>query len=162
MVRDKHTLIIGIGSPHGDDQIGWLAIDELLLHGELPCRAIKVSNPLQCLDHLDRAERVLIIDAAVGMDVCVLSMRYDASSQWDDCATINTKDPRGTHDLGLPSVLELALNLGHRVDHVEIWLVRGSQFQPLSAVSEAALAGTHECVQRIVQEVADARNILGA
>jgi hydrogenase maturation protease len=62
--------IIGIGSPHGDDQVGWAAIDALE-HVTLPAgtELHRVATPAsQLLPLLSGADRVILVDAVASDD----------------------------------------------------------------------------------------------
>ena len=58
------SLIVGLGSPHGDDQLGWVAID--LLRPRLPAgtSAHKVRGGLELIECLDGHDAAVVIDAA--------------------------------------------------------------------------------------------------
>jgi len=60
------TTIIGIGSPYGDDQVGWLAIDHLQQQwADQPELTFMKSNSLDWLTEINQAEQVFFIDAVV-------------------------------------------------------------------------------------------------
>ena len=59
--------ILGIGSPSGDDQAGWLTIDALLAQGAPRDEGVvmeKLDRPgATLIAHLEHAERAILIDA---------------------------------------------------------------------------------------------------
>ena len=59
------SLIVGLGSPHGDDQVGWAAIDRLRARLPAGISARKVRGGLELLESSGRArQRSIVIDAA--------------------------------------------------------------------------------------------------
>lgn len=58
------VLILGLGSSHGDDQAGWIAIDRLRPLLPWPCAAHKITSTLACLDRLPGVAALLVVDAS--------------------------------------------------------------------------------------------------
>ncbi|MGI9427921.1 MAG: hypothetical protein ACR2NM_04645, partial [Bythopirellula sp.] len=98
------TLIVGIGSPHGDDQAGWLVAERLatdLDHDNIAVR--KATSPVQLLDWLDSIDRLVVCDACRGLgDVGELRRWLWPSPELADGSW------SGTHDFSLIAVLQLA------------------------------------------------------
>ncbi len=64
--RPAPSLFVGIGSPHGNDRLGWAIADELAQRlgdhaGLMDVR--KAKSPVDLLDWLDGRERVFLCDA---------------------------------------------------------------------------------------------------
>jgi hydrogenase maturation protein HypF len=57
------TVVGGIGSPHGDDQLGWRVLDLVLRQLPSRTRALKVRTPIELLDRLEPTSRLIVIDA---------------------------------------------------------------------------------------------------
>ncbi|MGZ5248901.1 MAG: hydrogenase maturation protease [Caldimonas sp.] len=70
----RRTAILGIGSPHGDDRAGWIAIEafELALpeceRAAAGVRTHVLDHPATLLWHLRGVERAILIDAQHGGD----------------------------------------------------------------------------------------------
>ena len=63
--RGVMSLIVGLGSPHGDDQLGWVAIDRL--RPRLPAgivRATRSAAGSSCSSALEGQDAAVVIDAA--------------------------------------------------------------------------------------------------
>ena len=61
------TLLVGLGSAHGDDQVGWYVIDRLSESIQHRCgiAARRAVIPLDLLDWLDEVHTLHICDASV-------------------------------------------------------------------------------------------------
>ena len=58
------SLIVGLGTPHGDDQVGWVAIDRLRPRLPTGIVAHRVRHGVELLEHFEGHERAVVIDAA--------------------------------------------------------------------------------------------------
>lgn len=125
------TLIVGIGSPHGDDQAGWQIAERLAC--QLDPEHVEVraaASPIQLVDWLDDVDRLILCDACRGMG------RVGQIRRW----TWPTPELQevlwsGTHNFSLPAVLQLAERLERLPPDVAIWSVEGAASDAMSAVS---------------------------
>ncbi|MCA9077516.1 MAG: hydrogenase maturation protease [Planctomycetaceae bacterium] len=129
----QHTLFVGIGSPHGDDQIGWKVADRLR-EASNPCLSIRqASTPSQLLDWLEGVRCLLVCDAfeQLGSAPIIATIH-----RWE-WPTNEIEQVRSTnsHTFGLPAVLELAAKLGTLPDRVIVLGVPGHQFDAFADVS---------------------------
>ena len=147
------TMVIGIGSSHGDDQIGWKVIDELASREIGGLTLKKLATPFELIDEIDRANEVHIVDAVTCASEKVTRARY--GDHQNNAVFAETKN-QGTHDFGLLRSLELAESLGKPTDHITLWLGTGETFEPLTAMSKQATDSISECVSKILREIADA------
>jgi len=127
--------IVGLGSPFGDDRVGWRVIE--LLQGRLPQEIDLVAldrpgasliNWMQEIDHL------ILVDA-------VSSAAPPGTLIKVDPAQLDTSGGRLTsHDLALSTSLRLAASLGCLPARADIYGVEigGHTEEGLSAVAEAA------------------------
>lgn len=71
MNNRQETLLVGLGSPHGDDQAGWLVAEALADRVDVPphCRVRQAAVPVDMLDWLDEIHTLHIIDACRGESV---------------------------------------------------------------------------------------------
>ena len=155
------TLFVGIGSPHGDDRLGWHVADALAdrlqasetgfpggdsaglnAPASLSQVAIrKAASPADVLDWLDGIERLIICDACRSGGQPGLAYRWT----WPDRA-IAQAHCTGSHDLGLANVLELAQRLQRLPQVVIVWGVEAVTLQPqgdLSAIGFSASVAAH-------------------
>lgn len=134
--------IVGVGSPHGDDQVGWLAIDRLRPDLPTDVRAVKVSGGADILELLtDGHDEVVIIDAAAPAGCPGLFRSF----QWTG-RTPGGCAPSGTHGLGLVEALHLAEALGRLPRIVLIATVEAGSTAPGASLSESAKHGLHSLV----------------
>ena len=154
MASDPSTTdvtVIGIGSPHGDDQAGWAVIDRLR---ELPARRLrvrKVQNPIEMIDDLRASSRVYVVDSATGLDLPVERLVV-ADPQVR--RRITTERHRLTHDFGVKDALDLAESLGRPTDQIVLWLIRGERFDAMSTIRNETVSGVDHCVAMIRAELA--------
>lgn len=125
----RDLLVVGIGSPHGDDAIGWIITQELsrsLPHarsidpiGRAAFRELR--TPLDLVDWLDkpkgddRPARLVVIDAVVSpMPVGHLQVWVWPKIGWE------MRRASGSHDIPLADALAIAERLGRLPPRVEI------------------------------------------
>lgn len=100
------TLVIGVGSPIGDDRLGWLAT-ELIRQRELPGVATRlVAAPVELTHVSGTWDCWVVIDACIGGDPVQSIQCFD----WPDDRMAAARFS-GTHDLGLVDALRLAESL---------------------------------------------------
>lgn len=173
----EHTLIVGLGSPHGDDRLGWLVIDRLAAGDErvtgregegenaVTGRATAVSlspprplspscglryarTPLDILDWLQETERLIVCDAAQPAG----RPGRVCHLEWPD-DSIRQLRSTGTHDVGLSSALELAARMDRLPGEVTVWTVEAKQCGPCDAVSPEVEAAVPQLVAAMRREV---------
>jgi|GEM_PF-5334548 len=66
-MKTSRILLAGLGSPHGDDQAGWLMVEQLAeaFSGEDCVECRKVSNPIDLFDWIEPFDAVHIVDCGV-------------------------------------------------------------------------------------------------
>lgn len=151
-----NDVIIGFGSPHGNDAVGWRTVERLqpALGSWVVIRA--VADPTQMLEHLEGCKRLWMIDACrCGQPVGSL-WRWT----WPADAPHMTSSASSTHAMSLPSVLQLAAALGKLPESIVIFAVEigvGSLIgAEMSAEVEAAVAVLEH---RVREEVSTAQNL---
>lgn len=99
----RSTRIVAIGSPHGDDQAGWLCAAALAAAADTNVSVATVVKPLDLIDILEDCRQLWIIDA------CVTGARPGVRHRWTwPQATSAPPDLPSTHGFGLERVLNLA------------------------------------------------------
>ncbi|HEX3657568.1 MAG TPA: hydrogenase maturation protease [Pirellulales bacterium] len=138
-------LLIGLGSPHGDDQVGWRVAEEISrLVPTLPTAC--VASPIEILDRLDDVKRLVICDACRSAGVVGGIYRW----QWPD-RQLAPIEFSGTHDVELSAVLKLASALGRLPKQVTIWGIEIESSQPGQPLS-ASLAQEVARIARTICE----------
>jgi len=142
--------IIGLGSPHGDDQVGWKAVE--LLRGR--CRGgdavWAAKTPLDVVDRLDPSCHAVVIDA------CQTGTPPGTICRW----TWPTDPISGTrsfssHGLAIGEVLQLAATLGRAPRSVVVFGVEIESCQPGEGLSGAVARSLPRLVELIEHEEAD-------
>ncbi|MEZ6043990.1 MAG: hydrogenase maturation protease [Planctomycetaceae bacterium] len=138
------TLIVGIGSPHGDDQVGWQIAQRL---GSLVGKSVDVRqarSPQDLLDWLEGYKNLIICDACQGAGQ--VGSYHHWSWPTNQLETIRTS---GSHQVSLPVVLSLAAQLGRLPSKVQIWGVEIGQSQPGTPLSEIVSTGAETVIREI-------------
>lgn len=145
--NDSATFIAGIGSPHGDDRIGWLVAEQLrdFAISHRFCLQL-VKSPVDLLDWLEGIDRLVICDACRGLGAVGEIGRW----KWPapDISQVATS---GTHNFALPMVLGMAEKLGRLPNDVVIWTIEGAVSQSNTAVS----AEVEDAIPRLVNRIAN-------
>jgi len=157
MNRSARTLLVGIGSPHGDDRAGWVVADALAgnvaRNDELPAnpsvaRVRKVSTPVDLLDWLDGIQRLIVCDAVSGVGAPGTLHRW----QWPD-ARLSQVRSAGSHDFGVAAALELAARIGRLPADVVVWGVEGAMVRPIDRLSPAVEKALPELIRQVQGEL---------
>jgi hydrogenase maturation protease len=153
----KPTLLVGLGSSHGDDAVGWRIADRMA-SAALPGVCVRRANtPLDLLDWLAGLDCLVVCDACESLDA--VGTVYDW--RWPTGA-IEPRPGGGSHAVDLVPVLQLAERLGRLPADVRIYAVAGKQFQPGEALSPALEAGLPAIVDRLIGDLRHARALTGS
>ena len=138
------SLLVGIGSPYGDDSVGWEIANRVADHVGDAIRVRCASTPAELLDWLDGVDVLDVCDAvASGGEIgSVFCWHWPA-------AEIEHAPFGGSHDLSLPAALALAETLGRLPAHVRIWGVAIAPGRALGPLSPAVAAAVPKVVERI-------------
>ena len=143
-------LVIGIGSYHGDDQVGWFVAQQLARRLRDKADVRQALSPMDILNWIEGARRLLICDACRGSGEPGTIRRWT----WP-AAELERLSWSGTHSLGLPETLALAEQLGHRLHQTIIWTVEADRAelnqpepgQPLSHEVASAVLAVVEAIE---------------
>lgn len=143
------TLIVGIGSAHGDDRVGWLVAEQLREFADRNQFELRIAkSPADLLDWLEGNQRLVICDACHGQG------EIGELSRWlwpaPDISEITMS---GTHNLSLPTVLTLAEKLGRLPNEVVIWAIEGATRQSTAAMSPAVMEAVPTLAGRITNDL---------
>lgn len=143
------TLIVGLGSSHGDDQLGWRVAERLAAVANAPGVTVRrACSPADIFDWLDAAERLIVCDACQNLGVPGRVHHWS----WPDDRLLELRFA-GSHDLGLAAALALADRLGLLPAEVSIWCAEGVAFGPGESMSPPVEASVAEMVERIQDEL---------
>lgn len=125
--------MIGVGSPHGDDAVGWAVAEQLAAGPWPPDVEVLRGAPLDCLDALQPDRAVVLVDATR----CGL-----APGRVHRPSPEALREARGvsSHGLGVPEIVALARALGRlpqrlAVVGVEAGILEGPRLSPAVAAS---------------------------
>ncbi|MGC8640093.1 MAG: hydrogenase maturation protease [Isosphaeraceae bacterium] len=126
----KLLRVIGIGSPHGDDQVGWKLVEELARSGRTDVSAHSVTTPIDLLDHLNGCDALIVIDACdAGLEPGTVVVR-EWPTALEECGKAST------HGFGVASALRLAESLGCLPGKVVLLGVQKCQCEPSGDLSD--------------------------
>ncbi|MFO0845877.1 MAG: hydrogenase maturation protease [Gemmataceae bacterium] len=139
------VLVAGLGSPHGDDQVGWVVAGQLGgIHAEV--QALALREPVTLLDHLGRCERLIVVDACRGGGPPGLSRRLHWPLEGRPAPL------RSSHGFDVLSLLKLAESLGRLPPVVVIFAVEADSCQPGEGLSPAVCKALPRLVAAIRRE----------
>lgn len=142
----SQDLVIGIGSPHGDDQVGWSVVAYLKQQGQEIAVLQTLVDPIDLIEQLDGVSRLLIVDGCrSGQEVGTLT-RFDA----DDPRFLEATG-HSTHRISLSETLDLARALRRLPGWVKVFGVEVDQCRPQAAMDPRL----EKAVPRIAQEICD-------
>lgn len=152
MIRRSATLVVGVGSPHGDDRAGWRVTDRVAARVGTLATVRSVANPVEILDWLVGVQTLHVCDACrlTGAAGCVYRW------QWPDLPADLRSSSCSSHGVTLPQALALAGALGILPEAVTIWgieIAGARTAEPLSAELERVAAAVAE---QIAGEIRDA------
>lgn len=159
----RSKLFIGVGSPHGDDQIGWHVADALSKVENLSQRVTirKAAIPLDLLDWLEGVEFLGLCDAVESSSRVGSLMRWEwnngqSGSFSEVLPALMRLKSQGSHDFDLPSVLDLAARLNRLPSRIVVWTVSAKQFEPGAALSETLRTRFDSLCDQIAAELSHA------
>ncbi len=160
-------LVIGIGSPHGDDRAGWEVVERLMAM-DLGCSPVclqKAAVPHEALDWFDPRTPTHVVDALACQSDCLLRFELTRGPQGQLQTLLTEQGERrqsvefpalrshSTHQFDLRSVLELAAALNALPHRIVLWGIPIA----INCTPQDTL-DRHIChaVQRIAQEFSHA------
>ena len=169
MRRDSTTLVVGVGSAHGDDQAGWNLIDELNARADLMVNTRKLSVPHGLLDCLEGTKTLHIVDACHSDSIVqrfnltepsetnptqfAVHCFSDPDIRIETIAEIPVTRSVGSHQLDLPQVIELGMTLDRLPPQVILWALAGVNFHPGDSLSKPCQAAVKMCLNLLRKEL---------
>ncbi len=164
----RAILFVGVGSPHGDDQVGWQIADELgtrvAEHHHISVR--KAAVPMDILDWLEGCDELHLCDAAMNDDPIGTVRRLQSEFGQAPDAGWSTgvaalSSSSGSHDFGLAATLDLAAKLTKLPPCVVVHAVSAHHFQPGDVISNALFRLVPTIASQIIDELTNARDVAG-
>ncbi|WP_324781047.1 hydrogenase maturation protease [Thiobacillus sedimenti] len=145
--------ILGVGSPAGDDQAGWLVVDALLEAGVGTGERVvvaKLDRPgASLVPHLERCDWLILVDAMQGGGTPGEVRHFD-EDDWPGYA-------RGvsSHGFGVAEALALARALGSLPPRIDLYGIELGTAMPQAEPGPAVRASARHLAQRIAGSVAE-------
>jgi hydrogenase maturation protease len=142
--------VIGVGSPLGDDAVGWETVRQLQRQREWGSEFAfhTVEGGQGLLDLLDGRGSLWLVDALDSTETPGTILRLE----WPD-PRVEALCPGTTHHLRPAETLQLAASLGLLPAQVVLWAIVGACFGPQAGLSPAVAAAVPELVQLLVAEL---------
>jgi len=144
----QRTLVVGLGSAHGDDQAGWKVVQRL---GPNPCpgtETVALGDPSQLLDHLEGCSKLILVDASRSGKAPGTISRLT----WPDAA-VAAGTGRSSHGFSAGAVLMLADRLGWLPRTVILFGIEAEILGPDQDVSPAVASALPRLCEQVLEEV---------
>jgi hydrogenase maturation protease len=143
--RGPSLVLVGLGSPHGDDQVGWLAVDRARSRLPADVSVYKVGGGIELVNLLEGYEEAIVVDAAEPAGQPGRLRFFD----WP-CPDLAELRPLSTHGLGLAEAIQLAETLQVVPSRVHIVTLEAQAAEPGTPLSETAARALSAVVDAIV------------
>lgn len=147
----NRVCILGIGSPSGDDQAGWLTVDALLASGVLAGREVvieKLDRPgVNLIRSLENASWGILADAMQGNGQLGQIIRFDQKDWLGYCHGLSS------HGFGVLDALLLARELGSLPLRLDLYGIEIGSANPGAAPGEEIQDAARRLAQHIAAEM---------
>jgi len=141
--------IIGLGSPVGDDRIGWDVVEQLRELLPPGVRVEETSDPLRVLDCPLGCELLIVIDACCGAGPPGSFHRF----AWPD-AQLMTQGGVSSHGVGLATALELGGLLGKLPPRIVVFAIEAASTEVNAELSRQVESALPAVVALVLTEIA--------
>ncbi|MDY6981046.1 MAG: hydrogenase maturation protease [Pseudomonadota bacterium] len=150
----KTTLVAGIGSPFGADQLGWQVIDSLTEHQEFErhnCELIKLDRPgASLVEKLQGYDRVILIDAVQAGKPRGTVIRLDAGQISEQAAGLSS------HNFGVAEAVALATAMGQLPEGLVLLGLDAGENPDVAFIS----GEIDKIIERVVDELSEKEQII--
>lgn len=167
-------LVVGIGSPHGDDQAGWRVIEQLERKNLPYVELRKASVPHDVVDWVDCQQTLHVIDAC---EANANASETSAHRRFEMIEEASGTEPNryfressphssstsiarpiglrsaGSHQIDALTVLELVACLNRLPKKVFVWTIPGQLFAPCESPTARCEAAIASCVEQLSTEL---------
>ena len=146
--------ILGIGSPSGDDQAGWLAVDALLAQGAQRDEGVVIEK-------LDRPGATLVallqhVEQAILIDAMQCGGEPGSIKRFDQQDWPNYRQGLSSHGLGVLDALLLARELGSLPPRLDLYGIEIASAHPGEQAGSEIRAAAQQLAKRIAADLAAA------
>lgn len=148
MTLDRVDRVLGLGSPYGDDQVGWRVAQRLAERGDVSATVVALPNPTQTLDYFEGALRLVIVDGCQSGAAPGTIYRW----KWPE-APLAPRQMRSTHGVELDAALRLAQSLQWALPQVVLYCIECESCRLGEDLTPAVAHAAVKLERRIVQEL---------
>jgi hydrogenase maturation protease len=150
----KRVTVIGVGSPAGDDQIGWQVIDAIATHSATAC----IPSTLLSLVKLDRPGAALLhyLSKASGLMILIDALQCSASAgsfRRLEITELAQVECPSSHGFGVSHTLALAQALGIGVERLRIYGVVVARTDPEAEMSSEVRSAAHLLAEKVIEDI---------
>jgi hydrogenase maturation protease len=143
--------ILGVGSPSGDDQAGWLTVDALLASGVQDGDGLvieKLDRPgASLIAHLEGSEWIILVDAMQGKGEPG-QIQHFGQKDWP-----NYRHGLSSHGFGVLDALLLAQALGSLTPRLDLYGIEMGSVDPDGVPGASVQAAARQLARRIADEL---------
>lgn len=145
--RGAPALIVGLGSPHGDDQLGW-RLAERVARTRPRLATVRIARqPAEILNWLQASSSLHVCDAYAG------EVGRWRRWVWPEIPCPKPAARDSGHALSLADALAVAEAVGWLPPRVIIWGLAGACFAPIRAISPGAERACDRVIGRLMDEL---------
>jgi hydrogenase maturation protease len=143
--------VLAFGSPHGDDQVGWLVLRRLREQG-IPVEMHELAQPLALLEHLEGCQTLLLLDA------CRSGARPGTITRMDwPEPRLDRLTGASSHGFGVVQTLELAQALGRRLPRIILLGIEVEDCDPGDDLSPSVKEALPQLCQQALETIQTSR-----
>jgi len=139
--------VLAVGSPHGDDRVGWEIVERLQQEVPPGVEVALLPEPVALLEQLEGCACLVLVDACRGGGAPGTVIRLT----WPDRRLAGGAGP-STHGLGVGTTLDLAEALGRLPPRVVLIGVEAGECTPGAALSPPVRAALPELHRSALEE----------
>lgn len=153
--RDPQVWVLALGSPHGDDRVGWLVAEQLAADPRIAPLVRQMITPWDLLHHVQTGDSLVLVDACRGVaEPGSVTQLAEA-----DLPRLSEAD-RSTHGVSLREAIALARQLRGPLAETVAFAIEVGDCQPGGELSPAAELGGQQAVECIREHLAKRGAIL--